>query len=94
MFYSCFARKNGNIYLRIKKRGRIIDENKLNDFKMTVYSCVKTYYIFYCNSDCLLKEKYFIELRLIKTNSGHHFHFICLRKDKYVNRFWERVPTR
>ena len=79
--------KNGNVYLRIKKRVRILNENKLRDFKMAIQTCIKTCYNFYFDSDFSLKEHYF-DFRIIKTNSGYHFQFICLCKDKYINRFW------
>ena len=39
-FIRALQGKNGNVYLRIKKRGRITDKNKLNDFKIAVYNCV------------------------------------------------------
>ena len=87
--------KNGNIYLRIKrKRGRIVDPSKIIEFKTLVFNCVQSCYNFYCLNHYLLKENYFVDFRLIKTNSGHHFHFICICKDKYVNRFWGKcLPT-
>ena len=47
---------------------------------MTIRNCIKSCYNFYCDSDFSFKEHDFIDFRLIKTNSGHHFHFICLCK--------------
>ena len=92
LFIRSLQGKNSNIYLRIKKRGRIIDMRKFIDFKTTVFNCVNTSFNFYCQNDDLLNQSYFADFRLIKTNSGHHFHFICIYRDKYVNRFWERLP--
>ena len=95
-FFICALQaKSGIVSLRIKKKGsRIIDQNKINGLRMTVYNCVNSCYSFYCQIDHLLKEKYFVDFRLIKTNAGHHFHFICICKDKYVNRIWESVLER
>ena len=78
--------KNGNVYLRIKKkRDRIVGKKQIDDFKMCVLNCIRATCNFYCNRDFSLKEKYFIDFRPIKINSGHHFHFICLCKDKYCD---------
>ena len=92
LFIRSLQGKNSNIYLRIKKRGRIIDMRKFIDFKTTVFNCVISCFNFYCQNDDLLNQNYFADFRLIKTNSGNHFHFICIFRDKYVNRFWERFP--
>ena len=74
------------MYLRIKtKRGRIIGEEALKDFEESILNCLNATYSFFCRRDPLLKERYFIDFRAIRINSGHHFHFICLCKDKYAN---------
>ena len=76
-FIRALQAKNGNVFLRIKKkRVRLVDVNKLNDFVTMIYNCVNTSYNFYCNLDLMFQEKYFVDFRPIKTNSGHPFHFI------------------
>ena len=67
---------------------------KFIDFKTTVFNCVNTCFNFYCQNDDLLNQNYFVDFGLIKTNSGHHSHFICICRGKYVNRFCERLPPR
>ena len=38
-----------------------------------MYNCVRAYFNFYCQKDQLLKEKYFIDFRLINKNSDITF---------------------
>ena len=72
-----------------EKKGRIANNQGINIFKQKIFDCIKTCFNFYCQKDQLLKEKYFIDFRLIKKNFGHHFYFICACKEKYVNRYWK-----
>ena len=69
-FFICTLQgKNGNIYLRIKKQGRVVNNQNNNIFIQKIFNCIKTCFNFYCQKDQLLKEKYFIDFRLINKSS-------------------------
>ena len=77
--------KNGNIYLIVrKKRGRFVGD-EIEEFQERIYNIVPSVFNFFCIDNDQLGKNYLTNFKLIKSSSGHHFHFVLLCKDKYVN---------
>ena len=70
-----------------KKKGRLIGEEKqaLHKKIFDVSNCV---FIWYCEKNTFLSEKYFLEPKVLNECSGYHFYYVLVSCDKYVNKYF------
>ena len=70
-----------------KKKGRLIGEEKQVLHKK-IFDVSNSVFIWHCEKNTFLSEKYFLEPKVLKECSGYHFYYVLVSCDKYVNKYF------
>ena len=81
--------KKGHIYLIVrKKRDWFLYEQKVV-LHGKIFDIASSVFTWYCKRHKQLEKNYFLNLKLIKECSGHHFQYFFIFSDRYVNEnYW------
>ena len=84
-FSKIYQAKNGNIYPTVRKN--VVELlARIKKIKKRIFYIVNSSFDWYCKNK---QGSYlFCNLKLIRCCSDHHFHFLLICNDKYVNRFF------